>query len=357
MPSSTHISTVGEFGLVDRLREIVESPAAEAAPPSDLLIGIGDDAALFRPRAGRGLLLTADAFVEGIHFDLAYTSFLQLGWKTIAANLSDIAAMGGEPGYAIVTLALPSKISVEMMEDLYRGARHACTDYGCRIVGGDTSASLGNMMISIAMTGDVEIGKELRRDAARPGELLCVSGTCGGAHAGLRILAREKRRFLESGARDGFQPNLEPYKEVIERHLVPRPRFDVARALVDAGVRAAIDVSDGIASDARRIAEASHVGLEVVGSSLPLLASTRAAAAEFAENPAEYALFGGEDYEILFAVGDDGLRRLREKGVDVTVIGRIVDAKNGLTFITGEGERVALPPRGWDHFMATENAS
>ncbi len=357
MTDSTPISSVGEFGLIGKIRAIVDQspPEGEAYSAGEgCLIGIGDDAALFRPRPARSILLTTDVAVEGVHFDLTYTSLRHLGWKAMVANLSDIAAMGGEPQYAVVTIALPAKITVEMVEDLYIGACQACREYGCRIVGGDTSTSLGNMMISVARGGDVA-GKPFRRADAQVGDLLCVSGYVGSAHAGLKILQREKQRFLESKGENDFHPNLEPYKDVIERHLMPRPRFDLARALRRAGVHAVIDVSDGISSDARRIAESSHVGIEIVEEDLPIHPVAREVAAEFGDSAVDYALFGGEDYELLFTISSEAFQTLQARETigalpGVSVIGRIVDAEEGLTLVNRTGGRRMLPAGGWDHF-------
>lgn len=357
MTDSTPISSIGEFGLIEKIRSIVEQSLPEGevdTSPEGGSIGIGDDAALFQPRPGRSILLTTDVAVEGIHFDLTYTSLRHLGWKAMVANLSDIAAMGGEPRYAVVTIVLPAKITVEMVEDLYIGAYQACREYGCRIVGGDTSTSLGNMMISIAMVGDVA-GKPFRRADAQVGDLLCVSGYVGSAHAGLKILQREKQRFLESRGENGFRPNLEPYKDVIERHLMPRPQFDLARALRRAGVHAVIDVSDGISSDAHRIAESSHVGMEIIEEDLPIHPVAREVAAEFGDSAVDYALFGGEDYELLFTIPREAFDTLQAREVTValpavSVIGRILDGEEGLTLVSRTGTRGMLPAGGWDHF-------
>ena len=204
----TDISSVGEFGLIDHIRKIVDIRVDDASLHDNLIIGIADDAAVFRPTPGKVQLFTTDALVEGIHFDLTFTSFKHLGWKVIVANISDVAAMGGIPRYGVVTLSLPKKISVEMVEEFYQGAIHACKKYSCLIVGGDTTSSMANMVVSVALTGEADEQSVKFRKDAKPGEYICVTGHLGASLAGLKILKREKERFAQSTNSDQFKPNL-----------------------------------------------------------------------------------------------------------------------------------------------------
>ncbi len=347
----TEISTIGEAGLIERIRGLVDIRVDDATVHDNLILGISDDTAVFRPTPGKVQLFTTDAFVEGVHFDLTFTSLKHLGWKAMAANLSDIAAMGGTPRYATVSLSLPGKISVEMIEELYEGALIACKKYSCLLVGGDTTASLANMMLSVAMTGEASEERIVYRKGAKPGDLLCVTGHLGSSHAGLRVLEREKRRFAESPQADDFRPNLEPYKTAIEKHLMPKPRLDIARLIADrVSVHAMIDISDGLASEVHRMCLNSGVGAKVYEHNIPVESMTQMIAVEFSENPTDYALYGGEEYELLFAATDEEFAKLERLTEDVTILGRITEKSEGIELVRENGEAEALKFGGWDHF-------
>jgi thiamine-monophosphate kinase len=347
----TDISEFGEVGLIERIRELLDFRVDDATLHDNLILGISDDTAVYRPTPGKVQLFTTDAFVEGIHFDLTFTSLQHLGWKTIAANLSDIAAMGGIPRYATVTISLPKKISVEMVEDFYRGASLACKKYSCLIVGGDTTASLANMMISIAMIGETDEKRVIYRKGAKPGDLLCVTGHLGASHAGLKILQREKQRFAQSVDPKAFHPNLESYKDAIEKHLMPKPRLDLSKILAErAGIHAMIDISDGLASEVHHICTNGAVGAQVYEHNIPLDSITQIIANEFLENPMDYALYGGEEYELLFTLTDEEFSKLERLTNDVTIIGRVTEKDKGIQLVRENGETEPLRFGGWDHF-------
>lgn len=347
----TELYSIGESGLINRIRELVDFRVDDAVLRDQLIRGVGDDAAVFRPTPGKVQLLTTDAMVEGVHFDLTFTSFKHLGWKAIVSNISDIAAMGGVPRYATIVLSLPNKISLEMVEEFYQGTAFACKKYSCLIVGGDTTTSFANMDVTVALTGEADEGKVIYRSGARVGDLLCVSGHLGSSHAGLKILQREKQRFLNDDQPEKFTPELEPYKEALERYLMPSPRLDLAKLLVhNADVHAMIDVSDGLASEVHHICESSGVGAEVWEHNLPVVRTTRRVAEEFGENAAQYALYGGEEYELLFTLTDGEFKNLDRLTDDVSIVGRIVEKGRGVELIRENGEREMLQRGGWDHF-------
>ena len=351
MTKQSRISEIGESGLIERIRAIVPLRSDDAATGQHLVKGIGDDTAVFRPIPGRLILLTTDSFIEGVHFDLTFTSFQHLGWKAMAANLSDIASMGGTPRYATVAISIPQKISVEMIEEFYRGAALACQKYSCLIVGGDTTASTGNVSITVTLTGDAEESGIIYRNGAQPGDLLCVSGHLGASHAGLRVLHREKERFLGAGEPQDFQPNLAPYTLALEKHLVPKPRFDIASLLANENrAHAMIDISDGLASEVHRLCEASGTGASVYEHNLPLDSVTQHIAGEFSESPSNYALYGGEEYELLFVVDDASFERIEKITSDVTIIGRVTKKDAGVCLVRENGETEMLVAGGWDHF-------
>jgi thiamine-monophosphate kinase len=356
MAKQTNIADIGEVGLIGHIADIVNVRIDNASLHENLIAGIGDDAAVFRPTPGKTSLLTTDSFIEGVHFDLTFTSFQHLGWKAIAANLSDIAAMGGTPRYAVLAISIPSKISLEMIEEFYQGAVAACKKYSCLIVGGDTTASIGNMAISVALTGEADEQKILYRKGAQPGDLICVTGHLGASHAGLRILQREKKRFLESANPAEFQPNLAPFVIALEKHLMPKPRLDIAAFLTtNVTTHCAIDISDGLASEIHRICTASNTGAKIYEHNLPLDSNTQQIAKEFSESPATFALYGGEEYELLFTMTDQEFEKLESLTSDVTIIGRITQQSEGIELVGENGEAEALPFAGWDHFTSINN--
>lgn len=347
----TELHTVGEFGLIERIRSVVDFRVDDATVHDNLIAGIGDDAAVFRPSQGKVQLLTTDMMVEGIHFDLTFTSLKHLGWKAVVSNISDIAAMGGVPRYATIALALPQKISVEMVEEFYDGAAFACKKYACLIVGGDTCASAGNVSVMVALVGEADEKKVIYRRGARVGDLLCVTGHLGASHAGLKILLREKGKFLSHTDPEDFKPNLEPYKLALEKYLMPKPRLDIAKILVEnAKVHALIDISDGLASEVHRLCEGSDVGAEVWEHNLPIEFQTQEIASEFKQSPTDYALYGGEEYELLFTMSDEEFSKLEQLTSDVSIVGRIAGKNKGIEYVRENGMREALRSGGWDHF-------
>jgi thiamine-monophosphate kinase len=349
--SRTEISAIGEFGLIERIRSLVDLHPDDSSLRENLLMGISDDAAVYRPTPGKLQLLTTDAFAEGIHFDLTYTSLKHLGWKVMAANFSDLAAMGAVPRYATVTLSLPEKISVEMVEDFYAGAARACTTYGCLIAGGDTITSPANALVSVSVVGEADPSQIRYRNGAKPGDLICVTGHLGGSLAGLKVLQREKQRFKQSGNFETFRPQLEPYARAIEKHLMPKPRLDISTMMSgQVTINSLIDVSDGLSSEVHHLCNASNAGASVYEHNLPVEQVTQAIAGEFGESPTDYALYGGEEYELLFTLSDAEYKILEPLTGDVTIIGRMQEKSRGVQLVRENGEEVALPFGGWEHF-------
>ena len=349
--SSTPISHVGEVGLIERLRQVVELPSDDSLLQKNLLKGISDDTAVYLPTEGYAQLITTDAFVEGIHFDLTYTSPIHLGWKALAANLSDIASMGGFPRYAVISLALPNKITVEFVEELYKGILAACKQYTCLLVGGDTVASSANMFLSITLVGEAPKDAVVYRSGAQVGDVICVTGSLGASQAGLKVLQREKSRFTAAQQSEQFQPNLKPYTDVLEKHLMPKPRLDITPLLIKEGsLHAMIDISDGLAPEIHRICKESNTGAVIEELLIPILETAKLVAAEFSENPVDYALFGGEDYELLFTLSEEKFKHLQSLTNEITFVGHIVPKIEGILLKKKTGETVELPFGGWDHF-------
>jgi thiamine-monophosphate kinase len=344
------ISSIGEFGLIERIRKILGDT------PPGLIMGISDDAAVYRPAPGKVQVVSTDAFTEGIHFDLTFTSMKHLGWKVMAASLSDIAAMGALPRLATVAVSLPEKITVPMVEEFYRGIDAAVKASSCVVAGGDTTGSAGNMTVTVTVIGEADEGRLLFRKGAVPGDYLCVSGHLGSAIAGLKILEREKAKYLAAKDPGGFRPDLEPYAPALGKYFMPRPRFDIVAAAEPVRINAMIDISDGLASEVHHICRESVTGAEVYERNLPVEGITQRIASELGGNPTEYALFGGDEYELLFTLSDGEYGKLEGITTDVTIVGRITEKEKGVTYVREDGTSVPLPPGGWDHFPRKERS-
>ena len=328
------IGEVGEFGLIDRIKQII----GELSP--GVVAGIGDDAAAFRPQPGRLGLLTTDTLVEGVHFHLRYTPLTSLGWKAVAINISDIAAMGGVPRYGVVSLALPKDWEVEMVESLYEGMEQCAMAYGCTLVGGDTVQSKGGCCLTVTILGDVKEDKIVTRDGAQEGDLLCMTGEMGGARVGLEV--------LESGEDE------KRYADSVNRFLEPKPRLWEAKRFVDElDVSSMIDISDGLTSEIGHLCKQSGLGCLVDEQKVPAAGEAVRWAEEKKKPLSGYLLESGEEYELLFTVPERKYERWREKKLDVnmkiTVIGEMVDKREGIR-VKSEGKVRSFVPRGWNHF-------
>ncbi|UCH35005.1 MAG: thiamine-phosphate kinase [Armatimonadota bacterium] len=331
-----NLKDLGEFGLIARLR--ARWPQMSGA----VVVGPGDDTAAIRPEPGHLLLFTVDAMVEDVHFRRRWMAPNDLGWKAMAQNISDIAAMGGQPTQALVCLSLPGDLDSQFVDKLYDGLDAAASEYGASIIGGDIVGSTGGVMVSVSLLGEVEEALLMRRSGAQPGDVLMVTGALGDAAAGLRILEAER------------SPG-EDKEDAVVKHLRPVPRLNEARILARGGhVTAAIDVSDGLAGDARHIAEESGVGVRLYADRVPIGAACAAAAKRLDVDPLDLALRGGEDYELLVAVRPDEAERLaeflhHETAVPLTAVGEVVDAEQGETLVRSDGDEMPLAG-AFDHF-------
>ena len=338
----TNINEIGEFGLIDRMQLILGEPRSEK-----LLVGMGDDAAVYRVDEETAHVVTTDMLVEGVHFDRSYMPLPMLGRKSVAVNVSDIASMNAKVDYLLVSIAIPPKVSVEMVEDIYRGIRSACDEQGAIVIGGDTSIGR-QLTISVTAIGTASIESLTFRRGAREGDMLFATGTLGGAYAGLRVLLEEHKKLREEG--EAYEPDVDNYRIPIARHLNPSPRTDIVTALAEAGVKptSMIDVSDGLASEVSHICAQSMCGAIINGASVPIHPDSVAVAERFSDNIETYSLFGGEDYELLFTVDPAEARKLEE--LDVASVGVITDGADGIRVRRPSGEMVDLEARGYDHF-------
>ncbi|UXP31136.1 thiamine-phosphate kinase [Reichenbachiella agarivorans] len=337
----TEIGEIGEFGLIDRIAESFKTVNTST------LIGIGDDAAVID--AGEHVkLVSTDMLVEGVHFDLSYMPLEHLGYKAVAVNVSDIAAMNGIPKQITIGLGLSNRFSVEAVESFYRGVKFACEDYAVDLIGGDTTSSPRGLIVSVTVIGEAAKEKVTYRKNAEVNDIICVTGDFGGALMGLQVLEREKEVFKVN---PDMQPDISEYEYLVKRQLKPAARMDVIYELADAGVipTSMIDVSDGLASELFHIAKQSDVGITIYEDKLPFDELTYRTAVEFNLDPVTCALNGGEDYELLFTISQSDFDKIKNLP-DVTTIGFVDKKESGHKLITKTGKTVPLTAQGWKHF-------
>ena len=339
MSSRTEIATLGEFGLIRHLTEDIK------LKNENTLKGIGDDAAVLDYQ-DKLTLVTTDLLLEGVHFDLTYVPLKHLGYKSAVVNFSDIYAMNGYPRQITESIGLSKRFSVEDMEELYSGIRLACDVYGVDLVGGDTSASLTGLSISITCIGEGEKGKVVYRNGAHETDLICVSGDLGAAYMGLQLLEREKRVF--QGEKD-FTPDFSGKEYLLERQLKPEARKDIIEKLRKANVlpTAMMDISDGLSSELLHISKESHVGCRVYEDRIPIDYQTAVMAEQFNMNLVTAALNGGEDYELLFTVPLTDHEKVSEME-GIKIIGHITKAELGNFLVGRDGGEVELKAQGWN---------
>ena len=336
----TEISKYGEFGLIKHLTEKIKLQNASS------LKGVGDDAAVLDYKDKR-VLVTTDLLLEGIHFDLTYTPLKHLGYKAAVVNFSDIYAMNGQPKQITVSLGVSKRFSVEDMEEIYAGIYLACEKYGVDLVGGDTSASLTGLTISITCIGEGEEGKIVYRNGAKANDLICVTGDLGSAYMGLQLLEREKMVF--SNHSENIQPDFEEKKYILQRQLKPEARKDIIDALRKKGIvpSAMMDISDGLSSELIHICSQSNTGCRIYEDKIPIHYEAAVMAEELNMNLVTAALNGGEDYELLFTVSlDDYEKIIPIEGV--AIIGHITTPELGLNLVGREGEEIGLKAQGWN---------
>ncbi len=331
------VSQLGEFALIDRLARMVsQAEDRQKAPGQQLIIGIGDDAAAWQGDAATQLA-TVDSLVQDVHFSLDNTPWEDLGGKALAVNLSDIAAMGGVPRYALVALGLPADTGVEDVTALYRGMIELAQQCGVAIIGGDVNRA-PIVIITITVLGSAaKRGALLTRSAAVPGEQIAVTGYLGAAAGGYEMLTGRLEFAAEAA---------EPLRNAFLR---PQPRLAEGQLLAAQGARAAIDISDGLVADLAHVCQQSGVGARVEAERVPV---HQAAKAGFGDRSLEMALSGGEDYELLFTAPGEVVRRVKEAApCPITVIGETTgDNKGEVTLVDRQGNRVSLEKRGWEHF-------
>ncbi len=339
--SETEISTLGEFGLIESLTRDFKVKNAST------LRGVGDDCAVI-DYGDKKTLVTTDLLLEGIHFDLTYTPLKHLGYKAVAVNLSDVYAMNGTPRQITVSLGISKRFTVEHINELYSGIYAACEKYGVDLVGGDTSASVTGLLISITCLGEAAEGDIVYRKGARDTDLICVSGDLGAAYMGLQLLERE--RVASAGQKD-FQPDFAGREYLLERQLKPEPRADVIAELRELGIKptAMMDVSDGLSSELLHICKESGVGCRVYEDRIPIDYQTAVMAEELNMNLVTAAMNGGEDYELLFTVPLTQHEKV-EQMKTARLIGRITKPELGAFMVTRDEAELEIRAQGWNAF-------
>ena len=341
MSSRTEIASLGEFGLIDHLTRNNETGNAST------LVSVGDDAAVL-DHFEKQIVVSTDLLIEGVHFDLMYTPLTHLGYKSVIVNLSDVYAMNATPTQVTMSIGISNRFSVEALEEFYEGVYAACEKYNVDLVGGDTTTSNKGFVISVTAIGEVAEDRFVKRDGAKKGDLVCVSGDLGAAYLGILLMEREKKIFLESPE---VQPDLEGQDYILRRLLKPEARKDIIEFFEKNDIlpTSMMDISDGLSSEILHICKQSNTGCILYEDKLPIAEESREFAFKLELDPTACALSGGEDYELLFTLDqkDHDKIVLNEQ---ISVIGYITEPGEGAHIITRSGKKHAVTAQGWNAF-------
>ena len=331
------LSDIGEFRVISSIRSDLKDFQKE------VIVGIGDDTAAIKVSGEKLLLFTSDSLVEDVHFKWDYTSPFQVGWKALVVNISDVAAVGGNPTHCLVSLALPSDTERNLVREVYRGLKKAASKYRVGIVGGDTVRA-PSFIITVSLLGEVKRENIVLRSGAKPGDLIYVTGQLGSSGAGLACLKAPNWKV---------KPEIRQF--LIKKHLMLSPRLVEGQKIASSQIATSmIDLSDGLASDLHRLAEESKVGAVLWEDEFPTALATEQLAKVMGKSLLEWILYGGEDYELLFAVPPNKKEKLRQTlGFPHTLIGEIVDRDQGIYLKNRGGNRTKIEDRGYNHFSAS----
>ena len=341
MSSRTEISSLGEFGLIDHLTKNIELHNVSS------ILGVGDDAAVI-DHFGKQTVITTDLLIEGVHFDLIYTPLKHLGYKSVIVNLSDVYAMNATPTQITLSIGFSNRFSLEALDEFYEGVYAACAAYDVDLIGGDTSTSQKGFIISVTAIGELLPEKIVRRNGAKPGDLLCCTGDLGAAYVGLLFLEREKKIFLDSPQ---IQPDLEGEKYVISKLLKPEARKDIIEFFEEKDIipTSMMDISDGLSSEILHICSQSGVGCRLYEEKIPISDEMKSAAYKFEIDPTACALSGVEDYELLFTLTQSEYDKL-VLNEQISVIGYMTEPSEGQKIITKGGNLHDITAQGWNAF-------
>lgn len=332
------IADLGEFKLIDHLtKEFITYNRTT-------LRSVGDDAAVIAAGRNDALVVSTDTLLEGIDFDLSYFPLKHLGYKAVTVGISDVLAMNAQPEQILLSVGISAKFSLEALESLYEGVRHACRELSIDLVGGDTTASVNGLTLNITAIGRARRREIVYRKGASPNDLICITGNLGAAYMGLRLLEREKRVLQGVPS----EPQFTGYEYLLEKYLKPRARRDIIDAMADEKFRptAMIDLSDGLASDLIQLCHASSCGARIYLDRIPIARQTNQLAEEMNINPLVAALNGGQDHELLFTVPLSERERISRLG-GCDIIGHITSADTGCYLTTPEGNDIKITSPGF----------
>ncbi|MDI6796089.1 MAG: thiamine-phosphate kinase, partial [Desulfatibacillaceae bacterium] len=329
---------LGEFEIIEQIKKALPKKA------QGVVCGPQDDAAVLETPSGMVMLATCDVLVQGVHFaDEALENPWQLGTKAAAVNISDIAAMGGEPAYLLISLGLPSNISPSFIDDLYKGLGQTGARFGASVAGGNISKSPGQLFIDVFCIGFAHPTQVLYRNGAKTGDVVAVSGTPGDSAAGLNFLLNKQTTQLDAAM-----------QRLVRAHQTPEPKVALGRILAQSKVvNAALDISDGIVSDLGHICESSGLGAKIFAEKLPLSHEALTLAGVLNCDAIDWALYGGEDYELLFTTAPKDFGHLKEKvkkelGLELTIIGEMTAENKTVSVVDADGKIRTSKSRGWD---------
>ena len=336
----TDIAEIGEFGLIELLtKEFISKNDSTQ-------LSVGDDAAVIDFNK-KNTLISTDMLVEGVHFDLSYFPLKHLGYKAITSSISDICAMNGICSQVTVSVAISNRFKIESLKDLYSGIKVACENYNVDLVGGDTTSSNKGLIISVTALGVPSESGFVKRSGAKTNDLIVVSGTLGGAYLGLQVLEREKQVFLVNPSN---KPDLTAYKNIIQKQLRPEARNDIIEFFQESKIKptSMIDISDGLSSEIIHICKSSNKGCKIYEDKIPISDDSLQACKEFNLEPTTIALSGGEDYQLLFTVGQENLEKI-QNNLNLSVIGHITSSKE-MILIEKSGRNIMIESLGWKSF-------
>jgi len=338
-PDARGVGAFGEAALIERISGILPSTS-----PPEIILGVGDDCAVVKIDRERALVATGDILVEDVHFRFEHISAYELGRRAAAVNLSDIAAMGARPTVALVSCAMPDDFPVDRFDDIIRGIRDQLADNEAHVVGGNLARTPDGLTLDIFMLGEVRLKRMLTRSGAAAGDRILVTGHLGDSKGGLMILEKYKRSYPDR------------FEKLVRAHLQPAPRIEAGRLIAASGFATAmIDISDSLAIDLLHVCRASDVGAEIELERIPVGDELAEAAVFLGAESREMALYGGEDYQLLFTVKPDTPRAIladisRGSDTRITEIGTIIASGDGCRLVDTDGGRRPLEPDGWDHF-------
>ena len=336
----TDVAEIGEFGLIELLTNEFISKNDSTQ------LSVGDDAAVIDFNR-KNTLISTDMLVEGIHFDLSYFPLKHLGYKAITSSISDICAMNGICSQVTVSIAISNRFKIESLKDLYSGIKVACENYNVDLVGGDTTSSNKGLIISVTAIGVSCENGYVKRSGAKTNDLIVVSGTLGGAYLGLQVLEREKQVFLVN---PNNKPDLTAYKNIIQKQLRPEARNDIIEFFQECKIKptSMIDISDGLSSEIIHLCKSSNKGCKIYEDKIPISDDSLQACKEFNLEPTTIALSGGEDYQLLFTVGQENLEKI-QNNLNLSVIGHITSSKE-MILLEKSGRNIMIESLGWKSF-------